>query len=386
MARVVRLDRSGIGSSDPQPGVDLADASEWAADAVAVLDQAGVDHVGVFAEGWSTHAAVALATSNPERVERLVLGNGYARLTQCDDYPYGWPQDTVDAVVEIVRRDWGTGSTLAGIIPMGRSYLDFFARYERIATSPTGAAAMVRAMYRSDVRALLERVRCPTMILFTGDYAHVGREHSEYLAEHIAESSLVDSQAGSWYGLNDESGEKLVEFLTGRRETALGERALAVVVFSDIVESTAQVTNQGDHRWRATLENLDDIVHREVERFGGRVVKQTGDGHLMTFPSPGPAVSAVLSIRRAAPILGLELRFGLHMGELEQRTDGDVTGRTVHAAARITDLAGPAQVLVSGVVAELLAGTGIEFLDLGAQTLRGLPGEWRVFAADLAST
>ena len=251
--------------------------------------------------------------------------------------------------------------------------------YERAAASPAVAAAMTRAMYASDVRQELARICCPTLIVHTGDYLHISKGHSKHLAENINGASYLEGGAESLYRLDADAGRQYIEFLTGHRDEHWSERELAVVVFTDIVGSTSQLASQGDRRWQQTLEDCNDVVVREVGRFGGRVIKQTGDGHLLTFPSPGTAISAVLGIRRAGPVLGVSFRIGLHMGEIEVR-DGDIAGITVHAASRIADLAGAGQVLLSGVVADLLSGTGLDLAELGRRSLRGLPGKWHILS------
>jgi class 3 adenylate cyclase len=182
------------------------------------------------------------------------------------------------------------------------------------------------------------------------------------------------------YDLGAEAGQHYVEFVTGDAADVWTDRQLAVVVFADIVGSTAEVSRVGDRAWRNTLDDADETVVREVARFGGRVVKQTGDGYLLTFTSPGAAISAVFSMRRAAHVFGLSQRFGIHMGEIETRADGDVAGITVHTASRIADRASGDEILVSRVINDLLAGTGLELVDRGSHELKGLPAPVQVFA------
>lgn len=380
LGRVIRFDRSGIGSSDPDPG-GMADPGAWAEDALAVIDEVGAERVSVTAEGWSTHAAILLAGRHPDRVERLVLLNGYARWLWSDSYPIGAPADALEAVDNYVRSRWGTGEIMVGSSPgFADEYREWCARYERAAASPSRAAAMAVAAFRSDVTEALDQVTCPTVVVYTGDLAHVSEDASRYLADHIPDADLVCDPTELYYDLSAEAGQGLVAFLTSAEETTWSERQLAVIVFSDIVASTEMLARHGDHDWAGMLQDYQEVVERETRRFAGSVVKQTGDGHLLTFASPGAAASAVFGIRRAMRSLGLMLRFGMHMGEVESRPGGDVAGIAVHTASRIAARAEPDQVVASSVVADLLAGTGLVLTDLGSHELRGVPREWRLFA------
>jgi class 3 adenylate cyclase len=377
---MIRFDRSGTASSDPIAG-DVGDLTVWAEDGLAVLDAVGSEHCVVAGEGWGSHPAITLAVDHPGRVDRLILSNGFARLTQTDDYPHGLPADVVDRFVEVVKATWGTGKVIGPATPaLANEYMDYCGRYERAAASPSVAAEMSRAMYASDVRGLLGRISCPALVLHTDQYRHISVAHTQYLYDNIRGAQLLKTTSGTYYDdLGAEPTRRYCEFLTGGDEIDLGERQLAVIVFSDIVESTTQLARQGDHDWTTLLESGHDVVVREVRRFGGRVIKQTGDGHVLTFGSPGAAISAVFEMRRAAHAIGMSLRFGAHMGEVEVRSDGDVAGIAVHTAARIAAEAAADEILVSRVVSDLLAGTGLELSDLGSHTLKGLPTPQRLF-------
>lgn len=378
LGQAIRFDRSGIGSSDPDPD-GMADPHAWAEDAVAVMNEVGAQRGVITAEGWGTQAAVALAATHPHLVERMVLMNGYARGLRSGDYPIGIPQDVVDGLGNYLRPRWGTGAIVAGSIPgLSEEYRDWCARYERAATSPNGAVAMAQAAFRSDVRDVLGLVRCPTLVLCSGDLPYISGDACRYLTNHIVGAELIFGRSESYYDYGGES-QDVFAFLAGNPELDVGDRRLAVVVFSDIVGSTEQLAERGDHEWVGLLENYDDVVERETRRFGGSVVKQTGDGHLLTFTSPGAAVSAILGIRRDARTLRLPLRFGMHMGEVEFRGDGDVAGITVHTASRIMSLADPYQILASSVIADLLEGTGLDLEDQGTHDLKGVPRSWRLF-------
>jgi len=380
LGRVVRFDRSGIGASDPPVG-NLDDVHEWAADGVAVLDEIGAKSAVIAGEGWGGQAAIVMAVMYPERVDRLVLVNSYACMVKSEEYPEGISDADVARSVDLVRSYWGTGNVLAQSVPsLAADYADLCGRYERASASPVEAAHMVQAAFQSDVRHLTQRVECPTLVVYTGDNRYISAQHSRYLADHIPGADLVSVRADTYYDLGSVFSTKYLEFLTGAAEVPWSERELAVVAFTDIVESTSQLAHQGDREWKAILDNCAAVVDREVRRAGGRVVKQTGDGHVLTFASPGAAISALLGIQRGARVLGVSLRCGVHMGEVETRADSDIAGIVVHTAARIMGVASADEIIVSRVVHDLVAGAGIEFDDRGSHELKGLPAAVQVFA------
>jgi class 3 adenylate cyclase len=383
LGRVIRFDRSGIGSSDRDPDGE-ADPRAWAEDAVAVMNEVGAEHVAVVAEGWATHAAIVLATGQPERVDRLALINGYVRWLRSDTYTIGAPQGMLDAITGHVRSHWGTGAVIGSGSPFGDEYDDFCARYERAAASRGTAVNMVQAAFRSDIGALVGQVNCPTMVAHSRDLSMISEDASRYLADHIVGAELVLGRSEAYGDLTSEAGQSLAAFLSGGKEPTW-DRELAVVVFSDIVASTARLALRGDREWSGILEDYQSVVELQVKRLGGTVIKQTGDGHLLTFRSPGSAVSAVFGIRRSTRTLGLPLRFGMHMGEIETRPGGDIAGITVNTASRIAARAEPDEILASSVVADLLAGTGIDLLDRGDHELKGVPREWRLFSLSFSA-
>lgn len=374
--RVIRVDRSHVGSSDPGP---IDDLDAWADDLVAVLDAEDVTTCGVAAEAWGGHAAIVLALNHPQRIDGLVLMNSYVSLARGDGVR-PMSSHALDATVDFVRSKWGTGAVMDASAGFGHEFLDWCARYERTAASPGTAAEMVRAAYTSDVQHLLASISCPTLVLYSGAYTYISEAQSRLLASHIDGAEYIAAETDTWYILGTEAANRVDEFLTGSTGEPWEERELAVVVFSDIVDSTTQLARRGDREWRTVLEDSNDSVAREVARFGGRVVKHTGDGHLMTFSSPGAALAAVYAIRRGAHPLGFSMRFGVHMGAIERRDDGDIAGMTVHAAARIAATADADEIVVSRVISDLLAGTGPQFVDRGTHNLKGLPSPLQLFS------
>ena len=374
--RVIRVDRNCIGSSDPGP---IDDLDAWAEDLVAVLDAEEVPTCAIAGEAWGGHAGIVLALNHPERVDRLLLMNSFVSLANGDGRR-PMSEHAIEATAEFVRAQWGTGAVIDASAGFGHEYLEWSARYERTAASPSVAADMVRAAYTSDVSALLASIECPTLVLYSAAYTYIGEGHSRMLASGIEGAEYIAADTDVWYILGTEAARRFDEFLTGSTHEAWSETELAVVVFSDIVDSTAQLARRGDREWRTVLDDSNDDVVREVSRFGGRVVKHTGDGHLMTFTNPGAALAATQAIRRDAHALGFSMRFGVHMGAIERRDDGDIAGMTVHAAARVAAMAGADEIVVSRVISDLLVGTGPEFVDLGPSELKGVPTPMHLFS------
>ena len=385
LSGLVFLDPRGVGTSDTVPPDQVFRLEGWTTDILAVLDALEVERAVITGEGYSGHAAIQFAVAHPERTLRLVLSNSFARLTlSSDDYAIGtYSMDQVDDVAAMFERDWGTGRLTARFAPAlvtDPSFLDYFAGRERRTASPRTAAAVVRTMASSDIRALLPRVSVPTLVYYTGDLLHVPVEHSRYLAEHIPHASLVEAPGRSFY-LPDETDRlsAWAEFIVGGPAALSLERRLLTVLFMDVVASTERASAVGDARWAQILEDMDAYVAREVERHGGRLVKQTGDGHLAAFDAPGQALRAACEIARGVHVLGVEVRCGLHVGELELRPGGDIGGIAVHTAARVCEAAGPRQVFVSRTIADLAAGSGFRFEDRGSHELRGVPGAWQLY-------
>ena len=384
LSRFVFLDPRGTGTSDTVPPEQTLKLESWATDLLAVLDDMGVDQAVISGEGYSGHAATYFAVTHPERTLRLALTNSYPRATVANDYAIGsYSMEQVEDLVAMFERDWGTGRISTQFAPAlltDPSFLDYFAGRERRTMSPRTAAAVMRTLGSSDIRKLLPRVSVPTLVYYTGDLVHAPLEQSRYLAEHIPGAILVEAPADSFYLPND--ADRLsawAEFIVGGPAALSLEKKLLTVLFTDVVGSTARASEVGDARWAQILADLDAYVADRVEQGGGRIVKQTGDGHLSAFEAPGQAVRAAFEIAQGVHVLGVELRCGLHAGEVELRPDGDIGGIAVHTAARVRDAAGPRQVLVSRTVADLAAGSGFRFEDRGSHDLRGVPGDWQLF-------
>jgi class 3 adenylate cyclase len=257
-----------------------------------------------------------------------------------------------------------------------------WSRYERQAASPGSTVAMVRLIYESDVRSVLPAIRVPTLVIHRADARGFGVEHGRYLAAHIPNAKYVELPGIDnliWAGDQDSIVAEIQDFVTGVRPAPAPNRVLATILFTDIVASTRLASELGDQRWHALLADHHRVVRRQLDRFGGNEVKTVGDGFLATFDGPARAIRCALAIRDELRELGLEVRAGLHTGEIEIQAD-DIAGLAVHIGARVSALAGPGEVLVSSTVRDLVVGSGIGFEDRGSHELKGVPGEWRVLA------
>jgi class 3 adenylate cyclase len=256
------------------------------------------------------------------------------------------------------------------------------ARWQRLAMSPAGAAASMRAIGEMDVRDVLPSVQCPTLVLRRSHDPYHDERHSRYVAEHIPGARYVEvpGEWPLWFGAEDAVADEIQHFLTGVRRPVVSDRVLATVLFTDIVGSTERAAQLGDRAWRSLLSRHDDLVREEVVRHRGRYVKSLGDGALAVFDGPSRAISSATAIRTRVRDLDLEIRAGLHTGECELLPDDDVGGLAVHIGARVSGLAAPGEVLVSSTVRDLIVGSGQELTDRGEHDLKGVPGPWRVFA------
>lgn len=303
--------------------------------------------------------------------------NGAAKGSRGDGYDYGITSEQLDRIAQRVRAAWGTGAVLAAALPHLADDRAFAARFERLGARPSVAAALIRNLGRADVRTLLGTVNAPTLVVYSGDIVTATSAESRYLADRIPGARFLEAESSSFYwggGLFDE----INDWFDGERRR--GDRDLATVLFTDVVASTRELVAVGDEEWRRTLDFMDELVTKRAERFAGRVVKQTGDGHLVEFSRPSDAADAALALCRDAPTLGVNLRAGIHTGEVERRENGDLGGLSVHIAARIAALAEPGEVLVSRTVADLLGGGGYSLGDRGEHDLNGVPGTWKAFA------
>jgi len=382
--RLLRFDRRGTGASDPLPADPLLPWEAYAEELAAVMDAAGVERAALLVAGPEAGPmALFFAGTRPERTGALILADATARYLVADDYPIGFPPEAAETVVARAAELWGT-ETVAGVYAPSRvgdeRFLRRSARVERAIASPGVVRAQLRALLEVDVRPVLPLIQAPTLVVHHTDFRFLPVAHGRYLAEHIPSARLVElpGDLPLWWEQPDAVAELVEEFLVGARRSVDPARVLATVLFTDIVGSTERAAELGDRRWRELLQVHDDLAGRLVDRWGGRLVKTTGDGILATFDGPGRAVGCAAALREELRGIDMQVRAGLHSGEVELR-DGDVGGIAVHIAARVLAAAGPGEVLVSRTVRDLVAGSDIVLRDRGSQRLKGVEGDWQLF-------
>jgi class 3 adenylate cyclase len=388
-SRLILFNPRGMGASDPVPITDAPTAEEWMDDLRTILDAVGSERPALLGAGTGGVVASLFAATYPERVRALVLFNSTARGTRAPDYPIGMPPEVVEMIRTTVNEQWGTPESVATILPSlapadaADSRLQaFIARFQRGSASPGMAAAVMRMMMGIDVRQALPAIQAPTLVVHRGHAPMLTVEHSTYLAEHIPGAVFKELPGeGHAYWADDAQLllDEVEEFLTGSRSAGPPDRVLATVLFTDIVDSTATAARLGDRRWKELLTEHEAIIQRELARHRGREIHGTGDGVLATFDGPGRAIRCAVAIRDAVKGTGLEIRAGLHTGEIELHGD-DVAGIAVHLGARVAAKAGAGEIFVSRTVVDLVTGSGLEFEDRGTHQLKGIPGEWQLFA------
>jgi class 3 adenylate cyclase len=383
-SRVIVFDKRGTGISDPI-ALDGHLLEEWMDDLQAVLDDVGSERTALLCGIGAAYMMLLFAATYPERTTAIVGVDPCARISWAPDYPLGYPLDRLLLDLETLRSSWGAGGgTMTFLAPnllQDPVLSASFGRYERQSASPGAAVAMLRMMYESDVRHVLPAIQVPTLVLQKSKAARIPPAHGRYVAEHIAGAKYLEvpgSENYMWAGDQNLILAEIQEFLTGVRPAPEPDRVLATVLFTDIVGSTQRAAEVGDARWRQLLAAHDAAVRKEIDAHRGQEIKTVGDGFLATFDGPARAIRCARAIRDAARQLGLELRAGLHTGEVELM-DHDVGGIAVHIGARVAATATSGEILVSSTVKDLVVGSGIAFEDRGSHSLKGVPGEWRLF-------
>ena len=386
--RVIRFDQGGIGLSSRVPSRDMIGPKSWAQDAIAVMNAVGCERATILAPGFTSLAGLVLAADYPERVSSLVIINGAARTLRAPDYPMGAEIGTADPFTTIgiepdaVDQGFDILSIIAPSVAGDDAFRSWWDMAGNRAASPSMARTFIKMIRQADVRDTLPRITVPTLILHRDNPNFSPVEHAHYLAEHIAGSHFVElpgEDALYWVGETAPMLDEIEEFITGVRGASDAERLLTTIVFTDIVGSTEHAALLGDDRWRDLLDNHDTIVRHELQRFGGSEVNTAGDGFVATFSSPSAALACADEIVDAVQVLGIEVRVGVHAGEVEVR-GADIAGMAVHIGARVAALAGPSEVLVSSTVRDIVTGSRHRFGDRGESALKGVPGQWRLYA------
>jgi pimeloyl-ACP methyl ester carboxylesterase len=381
-ARLIRFDKRGTGLSD-RPG-GLPDLESRMDDVRAVMDAVGSERAALMGYSEGGPLSMLFAATYPERTTSLVLYGTYAkRRDPDDDYPWCATWKERQAYADAVEQEWGAEADLGTMAPnAGPAEVEWWRRRARAAASPGAAKALILMNSNIDVRGILSAIHVPTLVLHrTGDHDSRPQE-GRYIAERIQGArfvELVGDDHAPWIE-PDQILDEVEEFLTGVRRGPEVHRVLATVLFTDIVGSTSRAVELGDRRWRSLLEQHHAAVRRELGRFRGSEVDTAGDGFLATFDGPARAVRCAHAIRSVLHSLGIDITAGVHAGEVEVGADGAISGVAVHIGARVAAQALPGEVLASSTVKDLVAGSGLEFEDRGVHDLKGVPGEWRLYA------
>ena len=382
-ARVIVLDRRGTGLSDPV--VDPPTLEERMDDVRAVLDSAGWKRAAIWGISEGGPMAMTFAATYPDRVHALILYGTFARFSQADDYPFGYPAEANAKWLSSIESIWGTGILSRSFAPSKAADAETMrnlARLERLAMSPGTARKLFTLQTEFDVRHVLPAIRVPTLILHRKDDLPIRVQNGRYLAQHIRDAKYVEMEGAdhlAWVGDMDSVVAEVREFVTGERATPEPDRVLTTILFCDIVDSTARAAELGDHGWKQLQSRFHSLADEKLRHFRGRKLDTAGDGLYAAFDGPARAVRCGVALAHGVGALGVRLRVGVHTGECEVLGD-KYSGIAVHLGARIAALAKPGEVLVSSTVKDLVAGSGLRFEDRGDHSLKGVPEKWRLFA------
>ena len=383
--RLILLDKRGTGLSDPVPLDQLPTLEQRMDDVRAVMDAAGSKRAILCGTSEAGALNLLFAATYPDRCAGLILINSYARLAWSEDYPYGIPAADAEALLKAIAADWGKGIAFEALVASqanNEAMRKWWARYQRLAASPGTAVTLLRRAYETDTRGVLSAINVPTLVLHKKGDPFTGLEHGRYLAENISNAKFVELAGVDHLFFAEDSDpmvEEMQEFVTGARAAAEPERVLATILFTDLVGSTARAAKLGDAAWRDLLNRHHTIIRRQLAAFRGQEIKTLGDGFLASFDGPARAIRCACAITDGIREIDLEVRAGVHTGECEL-VDGELGGIAVHIGARVARVAGPSEVVVSSTVRDLVAGSGLQFEERGAHTLKGVPGEWTLFA------
>jgi class 3 adenylate cyclase/pimeloyl-ACP methyl ester carboxylesterase len=373
LGRLIFFDQPGNGASDPVTPGALPTLEQWADSITAVLDDLGSREAVLLVSSGTVATGALFAATHPSRTIALVVLEGYTGQVVPEEIPAAF------------IAAWGTGEmehVANPDMPWNDEIRAAWARHERLAASPATFGLLFRLVLQLDVRAILTTIRVPTLVVHHTDDALVLPEYGKGVADHIPGAKHVELPGRNTYHFVEpwrDSFQEIAEFLTGQQAEVADDRVLATVLFTDIVDSTRRASEMGDRDWHALLDAHDAIVRVQLNRFRGREVNTSGDGFLAMFDGPQRAIRCATSIRDSVRALGIEVRAGLHTGECEVRGN-DIGGIAVHIGARVSALAGPNEVVVSSTLRDLVIGSGLEFDERGAHQLKGVPGEWHLFA------
>jgi class 3 adenylate cyclase/pimeloyl-ACP methyl ester carboxylesterase len=379
-SRVIRFDKRGTGLSDPVselPGMD-----QRMDDVSAVMDAVGIERAVIFGASEGGSLAALFAASHPERSQALIIIGGFAKFSS-------WipTQEALERFIQYIDNDWGSGESMPIFAPTKKGDLAFkqwWGKFERLGASPAAAMKLIHMNSQIDIAEILPSINVPTLVIHRKDDTAVDVEAGRLLAERIPGAKYVELSGSDHLPFVGENSDRILDemehFITGKTSAPSVERVLATVVFTDIVGSTARAEALGDQAWGDLLDLHDKAVRKELERFRGNEVKWTGDGFLAAFDGPARAIQCALAIVSTVRALGIEVRAGIHTGEVDF-VKNDIRGIAVHIASRVADLANAGDVVVSRTVKDLVAGSGIAFQDYGTHELKGVPDRWMLFRA-----
>jgi class 3 adenylate cyclase len=381
LGRTILFDQPGTGVSDPVTPGALPTLEQWSDSITAVMDDLGSREAVLVAIGGSFATATLFAATHPSRTTALVALESFVG----DPFAERDTGPTREELLATLVDMWGTGEwehLINPDMPWNEEVRATWARFERLAASP-GTVALMLPVSQTDVRALLPTIRVPTLVVQHTDDPIIGPAQGKYIADHIPGAKYVELPGRNRLPFVEpgwrESFQVIAEFLTGHQAEVADDRVLATVLFTDIVDSTRRAAEMGDRDWHALLDAHDAVVRSQLTRFRGREVSTSGDSFLAMFDGPQRAIRCAMAIRDAVQALGIQVRAGLHTGECEVRGD-DIGGIAVHIGARVSALADPNDVLVSSTLRDLVIGSGLEFDNRGTHELKGVPGEWHLFA------
>jgi pimeloyl-ACP methyl ester carboxylesterase len=383
-SRVILFDKRGTGLSDRF--TEMPNLETRMDDVRAVMDAVNSERAALFGYSEGGVLCALFAATYPDRTSALIMHGSYARLTWRPDYPWGPTDEERIAFNDEAERHWGEPVGIEDRAPSmahDERFRNWWARYLRLSASPAAFATLSRMNMQLDIRNILPAIRVPTLIMHSVNDQALPIESGRYLAEHIPGARLVELTGDHvpWLADAEVVVDEVEEFLTGVRHGPEPDRVLATVLFTDIVGSSEKAVSLGDRAWRDLLENHHALIRRELDRFRGREIDTAGDGFLASFDGPARAIRCARAISEEVRSLGIEVRAGLHTGECEKMGD-KLGGIAVHTGARVAALAKAGEVLVSSTVKDLVAGSGLSFQERGAHSLKGIPGEWHLFAVE----
>lgn len=384
-SRVICFDKRGTGVSDPIPLTAIPTLEEWMDDAREVLDAIGVEQVMVIGDGEGGFMATLFAATYSRRVTGLILINSVPRWKRDTDYPIGYPEQTAGKIIKQLEQYWGKGMILLLTAPSTATdpeFLKNFARYERLCLPPGAAVDFYKWVMSLDVRSVLPSISCPTLILHRKSNNHYRLQYGQYFYQHIDNSQLVEIEGADCHpffaGDTRPILTEIKKFMAVGKEVKQSYRELATIMFTDIIDSTRKAAELGDQRWLEKLDAHNIIVRKLLSQYRGQEIETTGDGFLATFDGPARAIQSAKKIKEAVNSLGIQVRIGLHTGELEFKY-GKPHGIALHLASRIMSVTNGSEICVSRTVKDLVIGSGLEFIDHGVHELKGVTDPWQIY-------